>query len=87
MAKPNDGLIPYSVDNTFHACYIRAIGGKGLILDRTNPKSINFCFTLTPDQVKLADSYNTGGIPMAIENAHKVIMRLIKSGATQPEDE
>lgn len=89
MAKA-DVLIPYVTDITFHACYIRAIGGKHLTLDRTNPDSIVFNFSLTPEQVKLADAYNGGALVCAIAFAesHRVIMRLIKNrNSTQPENE
>ncbi len=90
MAKPNDGLIPYNTDSTFHAAFIRAIGGKGLWLDRSDPDNINFNFSLTPEQVKLADTYNTGGtiVAIAMADSHKRIMQLIKNPkSTQPENE
>ena len=90
MPKPTDGLTPYSTDGTFHAAYIRAIGGKKLTLDRTNPDSITFNFALTLEQVKLADAYNAGApvIALAIADAHKAIMRMIKNpNAAQPENE
>ena len=85
---PEFRLTPYSTDNTFHACYIRAIGGKHLVLDRTDPTNITFNFLLTPEQVKIADSYNTGGtvVAIALAESHKAIMRMIKN-RTQPEDE
>ncbi len=90
MAKPTDGLTPYSTESTFQACYIRAIGGKLVGLDRTNPKSINFNFALTLEQVELANLYPAAQgsvIPLAMEVAHKAIMRMIKDpNSTQPED-
>lgn len=80
MAKTD--LTPYSTDNTYHAAYLRAIGGKLIDIDRSDERHFVYFFQLTSEQEELAPAYFCGGPVCAIAYAdsHKNLMRIIKSG-------
>lgn len=85
MKIPED-FIPFVTDTTHEAAYLMALGAKTPILDRSNPKRINYIFELTEVQNDAMPHFRdgTGDIKaQAYSQAIKSLMSKIHKGENE----